>query len=209
MSYRPPNREESEEGVRILAKRYPKCFFTTPEQRRPLKKKIIDDLLKDGVPIAREILPAIVERYQTHLGYHLCLQAGRKRIDLNGKEVGTVTPTEQIAAEKEVLAIRAKMKRDRELNAALPPVKLGATEFSQFVQKINPPQPAMSSKPMITPTPVMHPKVTRIYDSILAASAAMFAVQNPAMLTPIIVAMMRVIIEEAQAVIDNASQTAA
>ena len=62
---------------------------------------------------------------------------------------------------------------------------------------------------MITPAPVIHPTLTRVQDTVLATNAAISAVQNPAMLTTIIVAMMRVIIEEAQAVIDNASQTAA
>jgi hypothetical protein len=46
------------------------------------------------------------------------MQAGEKRVGLNGESVGTVTPAEQRAAEKKVEYIRAKMKRERELAAA-------------------------------------------------------------------------------------------
>jgi hypothetical protein len=54
MIYR-PNRDESEEGVRMLADEYPKCFFENPRLRRPLKRKIVADLVADGVPMAHDL----------------------------------------------------------------------------------------------------------------------------------------------------------
>ena len=140
------NREESEEGVRILAKTYPRCFFEQPEQRRPLKKNIIDDLIKDGAPMAPELITASVEWYQTHLGYQLCLLAGRKRVDLHGNDAGTVTEYEQRVAQKKALAIREKMKRDREATSAaasVPPVKYGTVLPPKFLTTMS--APAMTT----------------------------------------------------------------
>jgi hypothetical protein len=55
-----PNREEKEEGVRILADIYPKCFFENPRLRLPLKRNIVADLIKDGAPMAHELITASV-----------------------------------------------------------------------------------------------------------------------------------------------------
>jgi sRNA-binding protein len=51
-------RQELEDSVQLLAEKYPKCFFTNPRLRRPLKKNIVADLEKDGFPLAAELLSA-------------------------------------------------------------------------------------------------------------------------------------------------------
>jgi sRNA-binding protein len=212
------SREEIGEGITFLAQKYPKCFFENPKQRLPVTKTIDEDLRADG---ASELLIDSADFYRTHYGYYKCLQAGAKRVDLDGNYAGTVTELESIVAERNAKEAEAKMNEWNERKRLIPPVEYGQpqpalslnrqlSDFPQFIQKINQPQrPAMSNKPMITPAPVIHPTLTRVQDTVLATNAAISAVQNPAMLTTIIVAMMRVIIEEAQAVIDNASQTAA
>jgi sRNA-binding protein len=96
-----PNRDESEQTIRLLAERYPKCFFFDPRQRKPLKRGIVLDLEKDGFPEAAYAARA-VDWYQSHFGYQYALQAGVKRIDLHGKEVGTVTEQEQYAAQTKI-----------------------------------------------------------------------------------------------------------
>ena len=101
MSYR-PNREENEETIRMLVDRYPKCFFADPRLRRPLKKNITADLQQDGLPATYELIAGAVEWYQSHFGYQYSLETGARRINLNGKEVGTVTEQEHLAAEKKV-----------------------------------------------------------------------------------------------------------
>jgi sRNA-binding protein len=64
-----PTREESERTIRLLVDQYPKCFFADPQQRRPLKRNILADLQKDGVPVARELLVPAVGWYCSHFGY--------------------------------------------------------------------------------------------------------------------------------------------
>ena len=106
MSYR-ANREETEETIRMLVDRYPKCFFVGPRPRRPLKKNITADLQQDGFPAAYELIASAVEWYQSHFGYQYSLETGARRINLNGKEVGTVTEQEHLAAEKKIKESKA------------------------------------------------------------------------------------------------------
>src|SRR5215208_5780384 len=106
------NREDSEHIIRLLAERYTRCFFEIPQQRRPLKKTIVNDLEHDGFPVSHDLLIAAVDWYRSHLGYLHVLQAGVKRIDLHGNEAGTVTEAEQRHAQNKIEAIRAEKQRD-------------------------------------------------------------------------------------------------
>jgi sRNA-binding protein len=205
MTYK-PNRQESEEGGRILAERYPKCFFENPRQRRPLKKGIINDLIKDGAPIAPELITAIVDWYKLHLGYQKKILAGEKRINLDGDEAGIVTEAEQRAAEKKVEAAEAKMKREREAAtsaaASLPPVRFG-TAFPDFMKSMRESAPAMTSKPpTITPAPaapVINPEPKPVNEAMLSANAAIsLPVPNAEMRKAIIQAVMVIVIKEAR-----------
>jgi sRNA-binding protein len=110
MLYR-PGRDETEAVIGNLAKHYPQTFFLVPQQRRPLKKTIVDDLIEDGFPVAREPLMAAVDWYKSHFGYRYAMQAGAERIDLYGKSVGKVTEREAMKS-KEYIADR---KREAEL----------------------------------------------------------------------------------------------
>jgi ProP effector len=112
MSYR-PNREENEETIRMLVDRYPKCFFADPRLRRPLKKNITADLQQDGFPATYELIAGAVEWYQSHFGYQYSLETGARRINLNGKEVGTVTEQEHLAAEKKIKEARRFSRKER------------------------------------------------------------------------------------------------
>ena len=102
------NREESEATIRLLADRYPKCFFENPQQRKPLKKNIMVDLQNDGVSVASDLLTAALNWYTSHFGYQYTLQAGIKRVDLNGKEVGIVTELEHRAAQIKIKTDKQK-----------------------------------------------------------------------------------------------------
>jgi sRNA-binding protein len=96
------NRQEIESAIELLADAYPRCFFLDPAQRRPIKKNIVNDLIRDGIALAPELLSAAISWYTSHFGYQLTLEAGVKRIDSHGKEVGTVTELEHRAAKKYV-----------------------------------------------------------------------------------------------------------
>jgi sRNA-binding protein len=105
-------RNESEQAIKVLASRYPKCFFEEPRLRKPLKKNIVFDLQKDGAPMAYELLSSAVQWYQSHFGYLYAMQAGAKRIDLNGKEVGTVTEQESQAAQIRIKESKQKLSKN-------------------------------------------------------------------------------------------------
>jgi ProP effector len=114
-SYR-PNRDECDAIIAALAKRYPACFFEEPKLRRPLKKNILTDLHEDGVQFTAEETAAAVKWYESHFAYQYALQAGAKRVDLTGREAGTVTPAEQRSAQ---LYIETR-KREMQAREALP-----------------------------------------------------------------------------------------
>jgi sRNA-binding protein len=107
-----PNRDEIEAVIRLLADRYPRCFFEQPRQRQPLKKNLFADLEKDNCDIPGELLSSALDWYQSHLAYQYQLTAGRKRLDLHGKEVGTVTEQEQREALARITQINATRTRN-------------------------------------------------------------------------------------------------
>jgi ProP effector len=101
------DRQELEDYLLRLAERYPRCFFVNPRLRQPLKKNIEADLQKDGFA-SPELISASVDWYKSHISYQYSLQIGAKRLDLDGKEVGTVTELEQRAARMKILEINEK-----------------------------------------------------------------------------------------------------
>jgi hypothetical protein len=113
------SREENEHAIRVLVTKYPKCFFEDPKLRRPLKKNIVADLQADGCPLAEGEISAAIAWYESHFAYHYALQAGAKRIDLDGKENGTVTELEQRNA-RNYIAERKRAMSERNLNLAIP-----------------------------------------------------------------------------------------
>lgn len=93
-------REDIEDAIEKLAEHYPKCFFVDSHLRQPLKKNIAADLEKDGAPLSPELISAAINFYQNHFDYMRAIEAGAKRLDLNGKSAGTVTELEQRDAKK-------------------------------------------------------------------------------------------------------------
>jgi sRNA-binding protein len=140
MSYR-PDREECEEAIRMLAERYPKCFFEEPRQRLPLKKNILADLQNDGFPAAYELLSAAVDWYMSHFSYRYALEAGAKRVDLNGREVGTVTELEHATAQKKIKEGKANLMEKGKRNATQTLQTLHATGriFDDHLKKLDAP----------------------------------------------------------------------
>ena len=96
-------RERLEDLVKELAFSYPKCFSVDRRLKRPLKKNIIVDIEKDGM-LDDERRFAALAFYTHDWNYEWKLEAGAKRIDLDGKEVVTVTETEEREAKERVRA---------------------------------------------------------------------------------------------------------
>lgn len=111
-------RAQIEDYIGYLCQRYPKCFFTNPHLKRPLKKDILDDLEKDGV-LDDEKRTAAVAFYTRDWTYQSLLQAGTERIDLDGNRAGTVTQLEQHHAQKQVQQEK-QQRREARINAASP-----------------------------------------------------------------------------------------
>jgi len=109
------HREDREQFIAYLAEKFPKCFFTDPHQRRPLKHNIAVDLERERVLDADKISQTL-DWYQNHYSYRYSLVAGVQRIDLDGDKAGTVTPQEQadalawVAARKREIAERNKQQ---------------------------------------------------------------------------------------------------
>jgi sRNA-binding protein len=144
------NRTESEDTIHMLAERFPKCFSEDPRMRRPLKKDILVDLQREGL-LAPSFRSA-VGWYQGNFGYQYALQAGAKRIDLDGKEVDTVTEQEQRDAEK-YIAERKRMQRENHQNLAIP-VTTSLHKTNDTVRRATPSHAAARTTTMDVDSPL-------------------------------------------------------
>jgi sRNA-binding protein len=117
MSYR-LSRDQRDLIVAKLAAHYPACFFEEPRLRRPLKRGILADLYADGFPFTPDETAEAVDWYESHFAYRHAVQAGAKRVDLSGREAGTVTLAEQRSAEL-YIAKRKQEMQDRNLLPAV------------------------------------------------------------------------------------------
>jgi sRNA-binding protein len=192
MAYKPP-RQESENAIRSLADRYPKCFFEDPKLRRPLKHDIIKDLQADGAPLALVLLTAAIEWYQSHFAYLYSLQPGAKRIDLDGNEVGTVTELEWMVAERKIKAGRQKKSAIGTISTLYAAGRISDDQ----VQKLDAPM-----KPKTAETPIA-PQLARLYEAIMAASRELTASSDSDLRFAMATAALGVVCKEAQRVIDS------
>jgi sRNA-binding protein len=200
MSYR-YNRQEIESAIELLVELYPKCFFLDPEKRRPLKHNIVADLTKDGVTLAHELLRASINWYESHFGYQYSLEAGAKRIDLHGKEDGTVTEQEQRNARKYVhdrkLEERERKREEHERRNA-----------NVIVEKIS--SLPIAKLPMMTVNVAKEtalPKAAKPNDplapiqNLLNATRCVYEQQPEALRRPFVVAGLREAIKEIEKII--------
>ncbi len=202
-----PSRDDSEQTIQLLAERYPKCFFEDPRLRKPLKKNIVVDLQNDGIPVAYELLAPALDWYQTHFGYQYSLQAGAKRLDLNGNEAGTVTEQEQRAAEIKIKAGKQKLT-EKNRNNAVETIRLlhaqGRIPTDQVKKLDAPPLQKPKEVPMKAKTtaPLPAPELEQVYTALAAASALMLEGRNT-LHSAMAAAALGVVIQETQRAIDE------
>jgi sRNA-binding protein len=128
-------REDRDRAIQALAAEYPKTFFTVGERRKPLKhgieKDIEAELARDNDhPLLDHDIADALAWYRSHVGYQKsCSVAGDSRIDLHGKAVSKVTPSEalEVEAEGEAAEIFAQMAERRKAGNGLPPAMLSPT----------------------------------------------------------------------------------
>ena len=156
-SYSYPHRHERDEIVDYLAEKFPKCFFSAPNLRRPLKRNIIEDLDRLGV-LNTEKLRLAIGWYQSNFTYQRTIIAGAERIDLEGRKAGTVTETEAREArnfifERKVESEAVKKAAASAVPAPQPPLHLRAVPATDTSNK-----------------PALHPSLTAIQAAIDAAN---------------------------------------
>src|SRR5262249_8555067 len=110
MSYR-LSRDQRDLIVAKLAAQYPGGFFQDPRVPLPLKKNILADLRAAGFPFTADEVAEAIDWYKSAFGYRYAVQAGAKRVDLDGREAGTVTLAEQRAAEFYVAKRKQELQR--------------------------------------------------------------------------------------------------
>jgi ProP effector len=185
-------RNEVEDFIQMLTDQYPKCFFTNPKLRRPIKKGIEADLEKNGCRIPHHMIARVVEFYTGHFGYKYNLQAGAKRIDLNGKEVGTVTEQEQQSAQTYI------KERKTQLNASADSHKVLAVSFD------GPPKTPKAPEPQ--PQTDADDPVARLQTVLESVRQAMANATEPALRNTFAIAGLEFVIAEAQQLIARLRQ---
>jgi len=190
-------RKNLEEGIRILADRYPACFFENPRFRRPLKKYIEDDLRNDGVS---EQVIAAVSFYMRHFDYQRCIQTGVQRVDLNGQKAGVVTEAEQRAAEKQIREEKEELQRKHYQNN---PVEVLASLHERGripddqLRKLTLPAARPSMKKKTNNSAVL----SRLQTLLGSANTALETTEDEALRSALAVTSLKLLVDEAQKVI--------
>jgi hypothetical protein len=165
--------------IEMLAATYPKCFFMDHKQRLPLKKNIDEDLLRNGMKIDPFLLEKAMDRYKISFGYNYAIVNGKRRINLDGKEVESVTMEERRAADKHI-------KEAKE-------IKYGKPE---------PPSDDNAVKRLVAPPmkkTTIVPELARVYDLLMSANG-MFSLPDGAMRVAVLPAALGLVANELQKV---------
>jgi hypothetical protein len=161
---RRPTRDDSEFVIRMLAEHYPKAFFEEPRQRRPLKQNILPDILADkNFEVEPNLITAAIDWYTGHLGYDYALSTpGSKRVDLDGREIGTVTEQEALFAQQRIDEYNRKKNQ---------------TPMVKFLNDVAPTAPPPPRRAPAT----IAPEFTPLYETLAAANAAVIGTPDPIM----------------------------
>jgi sRNA-binding protein len=192
------NREDSEAVVHMLVDKYPKCFFEDPRLRRLLTHDIMRDLQEDGFPVASELMVAGVDWYTGHFGYQYALQAGAKRLDLDGKEVGTVTEQECLNARKRVRDDRQKLNERNNAVITLAALHAAGRIPGDQLRKLDAP-PAMAK-------PKVSPELMRLHEAFVAANTTLSGTSDAGLRLAMTSAALQVVIKEAQRIINTTTE---
>jgi sRNA-binding protein len=185
-------RFELEDLISELSFSYPKCFSQDPFQKRPLKKNIILDIQKDTMRDDDKLDNAL-SFYMRDWNYEHKLQAGAKRIDLDGKEVGTVTETEAREA-------RERVRLAREERAASQREEKNFTVHTLSPQpKPTPPPP---SPPTTTTTTIPETPMARLY-KLVENIERVSSTDDAGLRDALIVAALQVLITEATRLVES------
>jgi sRNA-binding protein len=188
-----PSRTESENVILMLCKHYPACFFEKNEQRRPLKQNIVTDIIRDAdFEAAPELITAAVEWYEGHISYAYATIAGAKRIDLDGNGVGTITIEEALVARQRVNEFNAKRRAVQGPARILEEMRASG-QISDCAAKMPEAPPMASNK---TKAATTAPEFALLYETLMAANAAVVGIGDPAMRAVVAKTLLDVVIEK-------------
>ncbi len=171
-----PNRNDSENVVRMLCATYPKCFFEEPRQRKPLKHNIAADIIADPeFNVSPGMITAAVEWYMSHVGCDYNTFAGSKRLDLDGREVGTVTEQEAIDARLRVDEFNQKRNERAKSSVRVLGELHAAGQISDDTVK------KLDATPRSKLTLPVAQEFAPLYETITAANAAVVGITDPEM----------------------------
>jgi sRNA-binding protein len=189
------HKDQRDAGIKHLAEKYPKCFSENPSMRRPLKKNIIDDLDREKT-LDHEALVQVLDWYCGHFIYRRGLIAGAKRIDLNGKEVGTVTPAEQ----EEARAWIAARKREQ---AEVATARAEQQAKERQLIKGNNPMISKAATAAVTAAPTLHPSLGELQAAIDIVNGFLTEAQYETMRPALTTTALRSLIGKAEELIES------
>jgi sRNA-binding protein len=199
MKHAMTRQDDYNQFILMLVDHYPKCFFEEGRLRRPLKQDIVTDIKKDtSFDVTPERITAAVQWYQSHIGYDYNTTAGAKRIDLQGRDAGTVTEQEALAAKQRIDDFH-KMRNEK--TAALGPVAVLNKMYTDHqisddsVKKLD--APPLSHKTKAT---AIAPEFAALYETLTAASSAVINISDPTMRAVVVLATLDVVIKKCQQV---------
>jgi sRNA-binding protein len=198
MKHAMTRQDDNNQFILMLVDHYPKCFFEEGRLRRPLKQDIIIDIKKDtSFDVTPEKITAAVQWYQSHIGYDYNTIAGAKRIDLQGRDAGTVTEQEALAAKQRIDDFH-KMRNEK--TAAQGPVAVLNRMYTDgrisddSVKKLDAP-PLHKTK-----ATAIAPEFAALYETLTAASSAVVGISDPTMRAVVVLATLDVVIQKCQQV---------
>jgi sRNA-binding protein len=187
-----PSREANEQINRMLCEHYPKCFFEDPRQRLPLKQKIVDDIINDqDLDVSPGLITAAVDWYKSNIGYAGFAMSipGAKRINLDGKAVGTVTESEAVAAQQRLDEFHRGKNERVPQSPARTLHEPHASGLPETVVKKLEPSAAQPRSKMAAAAPEFVP----LFDTLATANAAVVGITDPAMRAVVVKATLDVV----------------
>jgi ProP effector len=147
------DRQKAKETIKLLAERWPRCFFLWGYQRRPLRIGILDDLLP-LVSLGEDDLKAALRRYTAANGYLRACIEGADRVGLDGNAAGTVDAkhaahAQKVLAERERRRLKKQEKQAKEKATQRP--QTTAAMGSEPTERRPPMTPSAPQQPPSTP----------------------------------------------------------
>jgi sRNA-binding protein len=183
-------RDEHEQVIHMLCDHYPKCFFEDSRQRRPLKKNIAADIIKDpNFEVDPDRISAAIDWYKSHIGYDYGLATiGVKRLDLSGVEVGTVTEAEAITARQAIAEKGSAIAAARDPVRVLKHMHTAGQVSDNGLKKVD--------APMLPKTKVaaVAPELAPLYEVLGNANTAVLPIGDPIMRAAVLKTLLDVVI---------------